>query len=126
MDWRKLIGVLLLALAGIQSLPNITKPGNNFTGTTAIVHRAVVDELAAKAKFYRTIADRIVAGEFADAVAIEQLIGAEIPTIQASANASIQSDAVANLPTGKLEADGITKAAAWYRALAAGLEGVTR
>lgn len=126
MDWRKLIGVLLLALAGLQSLPNLIKPGNSFTGTAAIVERAIVGELDAKVKFYRSLADRIDANEFTDAAAIESIVKAEIPQIQADSNSPIQADAVANLPTGKLEPADVSKMAAWYRALATGLKGAAR
>jgi hypothetical protein len=123
MDWQKIIGVLLLALAGIQTIP---KPSNDFTGTAAIVERAIAGELDAKVKFYRSLADRIDANEFTDAAAIESIVKAEIPQIQAESNSRIQADAVANLPTGKLEAADARKMAAWYRALASGLEGASR
>jgi hypothetical protein len=123
MDWRKIIGVLLLALAGIQTIP---KPSNDFTGTAAIVERAIVGELDKKVKFYRSLADRIDANEFTDAAAIESIVRAEIPKIQAESNLPIQADAVANLPTGKLEPADAGKMAAWYRALATGLEGAAR
>ena len=123
MDWQKIIGVLLLALAGIQTIP---KPSNDFTGTAAIVERAIAGELDAKVKFYRSLADRIDANEFTDAAAIESIVKAEIPQIQAESNSRIQADAVANLPTGKLEPADVSKMAAWYRALASGLEGASR
>jgi hypothetical protein len=114
---------LLLALAGIQTIP---LPSNDFTGTAAIVERAIAGEVDAKVKFYRSLADRIDANEFTDAAAIESIVRAEIPKIQAESNSPIQADAVANLPTGKLEPADAGKMAAWYRALATGLEGAAR